>query len=243
MKHHIISPKQDQGNALILSLKLNRSKSYSSQPCLTPSDLSGHVYLLLEVTIIFSFNRLAVWSKMSAKWREMSISVSKKSPVRRPQMSCLDNNPKILSLQSWRTKETRKYSHLRSWNQIICTFFPLERLLKMIDQLPKQLPVNLIVDLIILIIKIKIRIDATCITAIFHYYSEHDYILHIPLVSQESQDRDMLGELSLDERWKLGLTFFRSVQLWINRNINFHQPWEILTFSKEGGEKNNILCM
>ena len=56
MKHHIIPPKQDQGNALMLSLKVNGSKWYSSQLCLTPSDLSGHVYLLLQQTIIFSFS-------------------------------------------------------------------------------------------------------------------------------------------------------------------------------------------
>lgn len=117
MKHHIISPKQDQGNALILSLKLNGSKSYSSQLCLTPSDLSCHVYLLLEVTIIFSFDRLAVWSKMSAKWREMSISVSKKP---------ITTSSNVLSWQQPKDIEFTVMEEER--NQKFVLFFPLKDL-------------------------------------------------------------------------------------------------------------------
>ena len=42
-------------------------------------------------------------------------------------MSCFVHNPKIFSLLSQRRKETGKYSLLRSWNQIIFSFFPLKK--------------------------------------------------------------------------------------------------------------------
>lgn len=132
----------------------------------------------------------------------------------------------------------------------ICTFFfPWKiskyiLILKMIDQLPKQLPVNLIVDWI------NRLDDAARITAIFHYYSVQDYIRHIPLESQKSQDKNMFGDLSSRKQeasWVRGESlgmFFKSVQLRVNRNINFHQPWAILTFlEKKGWKKTNILCM
>ena len=45
------------------------------------------------------------------------------SPRQRPQMSCFVHNPKIFSLLSEGSKETRKYSHLRGLNQRIMTFF------------------------------------------------------------------------------------------------------------------------
>ncbi len=52
----------------------------------------------------------------------MLITVSQ-SPVWHPQMSCFIHNPKIFTLLSERTKETRKYSHLRSQNERIWPVF------------------------------------------------------------------------------------------------------------------------
>lgn len=37
-------------------------------------------------------------------------------------MSHSVHNPKIISLQSWRSKEIRKYLHLRDWTQTIIFF-------------------------------------------------------------------------------------------------------------------------
>ncbi len=59
--------------------------------------------LSINLSIIFSINQLVVWSR---KWWKMLIAVSQSSRWR-PQMSCFVHNPKIFSLLSQRTKETR----------------------------------------------------------------------------------------------------------------------------------------
>ena len=61
--------------------------------------------------------RVVSWSVVwSIKCQKISVIVSKR-PRWRLQMSCfVHKQPKTFSLLSWWWKETRKYSHLRSWN-------------------------------------------------------------------------------------------------------------------------------
>ena len=75
--------------------------------------------LLIHLTIIFSINRLVVWSKKCQKIKE--ILISKPKVISSSFLLC--PHPKdtqftfIVDL-----KKNRKYSYLRSWNHRIWTF-------------------------------------------------------------------------------------------------------------------------
>ena len=73
----------------------------------------GNIWWLYSLSIIlliiFLINRLDVWSAQSPRWF--------------PQKSYFVQNPKRFSLLSQRSKDTRKYSDLWGWNQIILMIF------------------------------------------------------------------------------------------------------------------------
>lgn len=72
----------------------------------------------LDCWLVHSF--FGLWN-IKKKWWNMSIRVSK-NPGWRPQISCFVHKLKILSLSSWRRKESTKYLHFRGWKQRVLSW-------------------------------------------------------------------------------------------------------------------------